>query len=99
MGRTNIFFVVGTGHVNEERNRLIIWDNAKEARAGSVLFKEPIIDIWSEGENWLIVHLAGSPDLFVFDINVGFSQEHVKKIPLPEFIVNESKKFMDIKHA
>ena len=56
MGRTNIFFVVGTGgHVNEERNRLIVWDNAKEAKVGSILFKEPIIDIFSEGENWLIV--------------------------------------------
>jgi len=50
LGRSNIFMVVGTGKAaSEERNRLVVWDDAVGKRVGSVQFHRSIVDIWTEG--------------------------------------------------
>ena len=75
LGRSNIFIVVGTGQVaDEERNRLIVWDDAQSKRVGSVQFHRQIVDIWTEGTQWIVVQLAGDSHLYVFDMQVGIGE-------------------------
>jgi hypothetical protein len=62
-----------------------------------VIFESPIVDVKTEGSDWLVVQLAKGKDLLVFDVNKGFKiDEVVGKIPLPEFITKESAKFAEL---
>jgi len=99
LGRTSHFLVVGTGEGTEElRQALYIWDDAKQCKAGVITFSHEIVDVRTETERWVVVQLAGQPDLLVFDFAKGFSKE-AAKLPLPTAMVHESDKFKDFKHA
>ena len=76
-GRTSIFFVVGTGSgASELRTCLIIWDDANSKKVGEVTFGQEIVEVRTEVDednHWVLVQLAGQPDLLVFDFKKGFT--------------------------
>ena len=46
----------------------------------------------TEGSQYVILQLAGQPDLLVFDAEIGFN-EAITKVSLPATMVAESDKF------
>jgi len=63
-----------------------------------VTFAHEIVDVRTEDGQWVIVQLAGQPELLVFDITIGLTKE-VARIQVPASMATESLKFKDFNHV